>query len=124
MAVFGMDAVTLPAFTNVVVLFTPAKRTVAPLTNSLPFTVNVKVVSPAVASFGETVKMVKAFGVRSTELTRMRLPVLPVLTATMKSDTAFTVCFVEVGLLVERTLSSEVSMNRQGGLNAGLVIDD
>ena len=91
--------------------------------NSLPLTVSVNPASPAVTSFGERLKMVTTLGVTSRVLARIVLPLRPVLHATTRSVVASTFCFVEVGLLVEVRLS-EVSMKRQGVLNAGLFMDD
>src|SRR5437660_12878719 len=123
MSAVDMVAVSLPALTKVVVLAVPLKRTTEPLTNCLPLTVRVKPISPAVTSFGERLKMVTALGVTSRVLTRIVLPLRPVLHATTRSVMAVMFCFVEVGVLVEVRLS-EVSMKRQAVLNAGLVIDD
>ena len=120
-----IEAVTFPGFTNVVVRSDPLKFTTEVLINSLPVTVRVNELSPAVLLAGIRLKIVNTAGVTSRAFARIRSPALPVLAATTRSVVALTVCLVVVGLLVDATPgSSEVSTKMQDVLKAGLVIED
>src|SRR5262249_8510478 len=71
-----MAAVNTVELPNAVVRFELFQRTVAPLTNPLPFTVRVKAAAPAVALVGDSEEIVGT-GLLGAEMVKVALPEVP-----------------------------------------------